>query len=771
MSNAPIRVLYVDDDPLDRAMVRAALERNSRQFVVTEASSFEVFCELLDQAAHDIVLSDHGVLGFEGLDIIDAVKRRDPLMQVIVVTCTGSEELAVEAMKRGAADYVIKRPPQLQRLPSAIATVLESTRQRKERAEMFAALRASEYAQREAAETLSTVLHALPAHIALLDQAGTIRLVNEAWQRFSQPNVFHGESFGVGMNYIELCEWATEECGEDARRAAAGMRQVIAGEAPLFSLEYAGHGQDEQRWFRMMVTPLHSHGHGAVVMHIDVTERRVAEERLRESEQLHRVTLSSLAEAVFITNDEGRFAYVCENVRVIFGFSRDEAMQIGSIFDLLGSHDLIDPRLVHSLGRIDNLEHEICAKNGSRHVVLVNVSHVDIGGGTLLFTCRDITDRKRAEMALQESEQRYRLLAEHSTDIISKHTPDGTCLYASPAALRLLGFQPEQLLGRSAYELIHLDDRPGLEEFYTAISNGQSRTSLYRIRRADGSYTWFETTSQCIGLEGDDEREVICVSRDVTLRKETEDLARRQQAELAHIARLSSMGEMATGLAHELNQPLTVISHYADACTQTIESDEDFRPEQIMNWTKRISEQAHQAGEIIRRIKIFGRKSEPHRSVTACEEVIREAVELTAMDAAMHGCRVRVSLAENLPCLDVDKVQIQQVLVNLLRNAFEALDSSGAEDRLVEVVAARENGTQVQVFVKDRGAGVPEECLEEVFESFVTGKPHGTGMGLPISRSIVVNHGGRLWAVNNPEGGISFQFTLPIASGATCDDV
>ena len=769
MSRDPIRVLFLGHDRIG-AIVRERLQGSDQMFEFSQAASADELERHAQANRCDVALIEVQAGQAAEFDLIEGLCRRGASCPLVVVSDSHSAEVAVEAMKRGAADFVTSSSEILRRLPQAIALLVRQHRTNGDPSQMLEANWDESSARYPSLAMLESVLHALPAHVALLDERGTIRLVNEAWKRFAQVNVFHGQGYGVGVNYIELCERVRDDCAGEGRRAAAGIRSVIAGEVSQFSMEYPCHSPEEKRWFRMSATPLHNPRRGAVVMHVNITEHCLAAERLRESEQLHRVTLSSLAEAVFITNDEGRFVYVCDNVRVMFGLTREEVERIGNIYALLGTRELFEPAMVHSLGRIENIEHEIRDKSGARHVVLLNVSHVDIGGGTLLFAFRDITDRKRAEMALWESEQRYRLLAEYSTDVISKHAPDGTCLYASPATLRLLGYRPEQLLGRSAYDLIHPDDRSEAQKFYDSVSNGRSRTSLYRIRRSDGEYTWFETTSRCIGLADDDNREVICMSRDVTLRKQAEDLARRQQAELAHISRLSSMGEMATGLAHELNQPLTAIAHYADACSQTIESADSFPREQLLGWTRRISEQAHQAGEIIRRIKIFGRKSEPHRGITDCGEVIQEAVELTAMDAAMHGCRTSLVLGEHLPLLDVDKVQIQQVLVNLLRNAFEALDSANAQHRTVEVRAAKEGATLVKVSVADRGAGVPEECLDEVFESFVTGKPQGTGMGLPISRSIVVNHGGRLWAVNNPEGGITFHFTLPIApEGVTHD--
>lgn len=618
----PLRILYVDDHPPDRQLVRGLLQARSGRFDVTEATTRDALEHLRRRDAFDLVLSEYRLDGCDGLEMIDAVRAADAMLPVVVITGAGSEEIAVEAMRRGAADYIIKRAPHIERLPVAIDGAIERFR-----------------------------LH-----------------------------------------------------------------------------------------------------HGLV-------------QRLRDSEELHRVTLSSLSEAVFITDDDGCFTYICENVRVIFGYSRAEVAEKGNIAALFAGPPVPPGRFVGS-DWIENVERVIVDKFGMRHVLLVNATRVTIGQGTVLYACRDITDRKRAEDALQVSEQRYRLLAEHATDLISRHRLDGRCLYASPAARSLLGYEPEELEGRGPGDLIHPDDRAAVERSYARFRKShETVTVTYRIRHRDGRAIWFETTAKAVIDDASGGAyEVICVSRDVTARKEAEELEHRRQAELAHVSRLSSMGEMATGLAHELNQPLTTIAHYADACTEALRAGGELNREKLLKWTGKISEQADRAGGIIRRIKAFGRNAEPQRTTVDLPELIEESLALVVTDARMHGARFVTRLPRNLPSLRIDKVQIEQVLINLLRNALDAMVGLPPERRRV-IITVEQRGEMLVTSITDYGAGIPADELEAVFEPFFTRKSAGTGMGLPISRSIVESHGGQLTVEANPNWGVTFRFSLPIDSG------
>ena len=248
-------------------------------------------------------------------------------------------------------------------------------------------------------------------------------------------------------------------------------------------------------------------------------------------------------------------------------------------------------------------------------------------------------------------------------------------------------------------------------------------------------------------------------------RRRAEDMVQQHQAELAHVTRLSTVGEMVVELTHELNQPLGAISSYAQACRRLLASD---RPEDRGDLTTslcRVGEQADRAAEIVRRLRRFITKAKPMQTVVDLNALIRDVTELTNIDARMARVEVCFEFADPLPPVVVDRIQIEQVVVNLMRNAFEAMRDGPPEFRQLILRTIVEEERNVRVEVCDTGLGIPPQTLERVFDRFYTTKPDGMGMGLPISRSIIASHGGRLGVVSNPDRGSTFRFTLPIAVG------
>ena len=248
-------------------------------------------------------------------------------------------------------------------------------------------------------------------------------------------------------------------------------------------------------------------------------------------------------------------------------------------------------------------------------------------------------------------------------------------------------------------------------------------------------------------------------------RRRAEDQLLQHQAELAHVARLSTVGEMVVELTHELNQPLGAISSYAQACKRLLTSDLPADREDLSTSLVRVSEQADRAAEIIRRLRRFITKAKPMQTAVDLNALIHDVTELTNIDARIAGAEVRFELAEGLPPIVADRIQIEQVMVNLMRNAFEAMCDGPPELRRLILRTTVESQRYVRVDVQDTGHGIPPDAVKKVFDRFYSTKPEGMGMGLPISQSIITNHGGKLGVVLNPDGGCTFHFTLPIDVG------
>ena len=248
--------------------------------------------------------------------------------------------------------------------------------------------------------------------------------------------------------------------------------------------------------------------------------------------------------------------------------------------------------------------------------------------------------------------------------------------------------------------------------------------------------------------------------RDLTERQETEARLQELQSELVHISRLTAMGEMASTLAHELNQPLSAIANYLKGSRRLLEGSADERSGVMRDALDKAAEQALRAGQIIRRLRDFVSRGESERRIESLAKLVEEASALALVGAKEHGVRVRLQLDPRRDMVLADKVQIQQVLLNLMRNAVDALVNSSDARRELLVSTTLDDDETLQINVIDTGPGINEEIRDQLFQPFVTTKRQGMGVGLSISRTIIESHGGRIWADANPGGGAAFHFTL-----------
>ncbi len=255
-------------------------------------------------------------------------------------------------------------------------------------------------------------------------------------------------------------------------------------------------------------------------------------------------------------------------------------------------------------------------------------------------------------------------------------------------------------------------------------------------------------------------KHVVLTYRDVTARRESEELTRRHLDELARAARLSAMGEMASGFAHELNQPLMAIAAYAAAGLRRLGNSPGADPEMV-GTLERVAQQAQRAGEVIRRIRRFVRPQPAAGTTHDINESVREAADMLAHDLTLGGVSMNLDLAAGPVLVCADRIAVQQVVMNLLRNGRDAMASTALAERRLTVSTRRCETGAVEVAVADRGCGVPAGSEGRLFDPFFTTKAGGMGMGLAISRSIIDGHGGRLWATAGPAGGAIFTFTLP----------
>lgn len=372
--------------------------------------------------------------------------------------------------------------------------------------------------------------------------------------------------------------------------------------------------------------------------------------------------------------------------------------------------------------------------------------------------------RTRAEQALRDSEQRFRTLFEHSPDAIFVESLTGVVLDVNPAACELHGLSREQLVGKHVLELVPPRVRDDVRHDFPKLASGE-------LRQLEGFSWHVERGEVPVSLhvsktEYASQPALLFHVRDITERKRAEEKAREVEAQLAHVGRLSLMGELMAGISHEINQPLFAIANFAKACETTLADEKTAQIDKLREWTHKIGQQATRAGEIIRRMRDFSRKSTPHHSTVDVSDMIHEAVELMA--AETKSLHVDLKCDIQPPHLDVlaDRIQIEQTLVNLLRNAYRAMAENAVGDRHVLIRTQLADGV-LTISVRDSGHGFKGASPDEIFNPFFTTKPDGLGLGLTISRSIIEAHRGKLWAEQNPDRGATFLFTLPVSGELT----
>jgi PAS domain S-box-containing protein len=375
-------------------------------------------------------------------------------------------------------------------------------------------------------------------------------------------------------------------------------------------------------------------------------------------------------------------------------------------------------------------------------------------------------EQRRRDVALKQSEERFRQLAEHIRDVFWMTDADGTPRYISPAYERVWGRSLVSLCKDpdSWREAIHPEDRKFAEQSFFAQTPQEDTKQEYRIIQPDGSIRWIRDRAFAIRNEAGEVYRVVGIAEDVTEHELAEQQVREHQEELAHMARLSSVGEMASSLAHELNQPLGAVVNYCKAGLRLLRAGagDTARVSQAL---EKASIQAQRAGEIIHHIRDFVRKDARRRGCIDINSVVREAVRLTEADMRKKRCTVRFDLLEDLPRVTGDRIQLEQVILNLLRNGMEAMVACNATPCQLAVSSRLRDERTVLVTVRDNGSGLDADSLSHMFDPFYTTKSDGMGMGLPISRSIIEAHAGHLWAESlAPLGcGTVFHFTLPIA--------
>lgn len=484
--------------------------------------------------------------------------------------------------------------------------------------------------------------------------------------------------------------------------------------------------------------------------------------------------MESMPDAIVIIDTSGRIVLVNSQAEILFGYDRGELVshQIEILVPVGLREGHVSKRnsyLASPYPRPIGQERELSGlrQDGGEFPIELSLSPLQTDMGLLVCgAVRDISERIRVEQALRASEEHVRLVLDSTAEAIYGLDLNGDCTFCNRACVELLGYErSEELLGRNMHDLIHHTRPDGSEypmhecKIYESFRHGKATHIDDEVLwKADGSSFFAEYRSFPVSRAGELIGSVVTFL-DITEQKRIAKTVRSQQAELAHASRLSTLGEMAAGLAHELNQPLTSMSAFAEGALVRLDRGK-LRETEIAPIFSRIAEDAQRAGEIIRRLRNFVQKREVQYQEIDVNQVVREVCKFIESDVKQQGITLRLELGSRLSAVEADSIEIQQVLLNLIRNACDALSESDSGERTIAISSFEGNANRVEVAVEDSGPGISGGMVEQVFDPFYTSKADGLGIGLGICQNIIESHGGKIWLGCSSMGGARVHFDL-----------
>ncbi len=744
--STPLRVLIVEDAEDDTLLVLRELRRGGYEPTFERVDTPEAINAALEQQTWDIVLSDYAMPRFSMPAALAMVKEKGLDLPFIIVSGAIGEEAAVAAMRAGAHDYVMKS--NLARLAPAVERELREAEVRRER-------KRAEEALRESEEHYSALVGNLTDAVFTF-KGGVITWCNDRVEEiYSYPKE---ELLGKNASFFYPSDISPSEFTRAIATAIKkhglfrGASKFQRRDGSFVDIEYSLSqipGKDALE---------------IIAVARDVTERRRMEEALRESEAHYRLLADNATDVIWTVDLNMRLTYISPSVTYLLGCSVEEAMSknMQAVFTpasvelamkVLAEELAVENMKQKDLARSRTLEIELNRKDGSTVPVEVNCTFLRESDGRpveILVIARDITERKRAEEAVRRSEEYLRVLLENALDVIVVLNSDTTIRFKTPSFERMFG---EARHGKNPFGAVHPDDIPKAADAFQQLMQNPGATVHMEIRgqHRDGSWRTFEVLGRNL-LDNPAVAGIVANFRDITDRKRME-----QQLQLA--GRLAAVGELAAGIAHELNNPLTAVQAFAQFLT-----DRDNLDETVKSDVETIYREAQRATRITASLLRFARRHKPDKRLISINEAIEKALELHAYRLKLSNIEVLVELAPDLPMTMADSDQMHQAFVNIISNAEQAMTEAHSKGKLS--VKTQRVGEMVQAAFTDDGPGIPEDDLKSIFDPFFTtkGVGKGTGLGLSICYGIVEEHGGHMYARSKPGKGATFVVEIPIVS-------
>jgi len=632
-------------------------------------------------------------------------------------------------------------------------------------------------ALRHSEQSLNHLIETLPAMIWRATPDGEPDYINPRLANYTGRGLD-----GVGRGPEDLGRTLDDLVQLKARNAmvhqddleAAAAAWALAHETGALDLTARLRGADgSYRWFQARAEPVRDeadrivHWYGVAV---DIDDRKRAEDALRKSEQELRGIVDALPEAIVVIGPDGVGLYVNRRLIDYTGLTREQLMSP----DARGNPVLYDPddwaRLrderLRGLAREMPFEIEcrVRRKDGQYRWFLVHYNPLRDEQGRILrwyASGTDIDDRKRAEDALRKSEQELRLLIETLPAMVWRTAADGEPDYINQRFADYLGRPLAALAEEKWREIVHPDDvATATREWSVARKTETPIDTTCRFRKADGEYRWFHVHAEPLRDEDGHVVRWYGVNVDIDDLKKAEEALRATQVQLSRASELATVSGVAASIAHEISQPLAAMVANGHACQRWLAADPP-NLERAQLAAERIVRDGTSAAQVVSRIRSLFKRTDLTRTLVNLNQVIGEVSRLMTDELAGKNVRIEADLADDLPPIWADPVQMQQVIANLARNGVDAMASEENHPRVLGIRSRRDGTNRVLIETRDHGSGL--EDVEKVFEPFFTTKQEGMGMGLAICRWIVEAHEGRLWAGHNSPRGAVFSFTLPIS--------
>jgi PAS domain S-box-containing protein len=614
---------------------------------------------------------------------------------------------------------------------------------------------------------LRNLIEKMPTPVVCALPDGSVEFANRAWLEYT----------GCSLQQLSGWVWQTTIHPDDVAKFIDEWTVALAGGKPFQTEARIRRADGQYHWFSirtaLAVAPTRGRESSlrTLIACEDIHERKQAEAELQQGEGLLQAFFENSPNLIFVKDRQSRYLYANKQFKKAFHISGEiKGKTDNELFsaEQAAAFQAVDRQVLRT-GLLMKFE-DLALYEDGHHTRIVQKFPLFNAEGEIYAiggAVTDITDRKREESALRYSEENYRLVVETAPDAVISIDESGAILFANPATVRIFGYDPTELIGKPLTVLMPEFLRKLHEKgFSRYLATGQRHinwqgTELTALRKNGQEFPVEISFGE---LSRDGHKVFTGFIRDISERKQAQQALQMTQMELARVSRLTTMGELAASIAHEVNQPLTAVTNNSSACLRLLAAD-NLKPEVLHRALEEIVADGNRASAVVARIRGFIKKEPAEKNRLDINDVIQEVLALAEREFYENRVRLERQLTKALPLVLADRVQMQQVLLNLIMNGIEAMIPVTDQPRSLWVESRVDESGDILVAVRDSGTGLGSGA-DRVFTPFFTTKANGMGMGLSISRSLVENHGGRLWAMPNFPIGAVFSFTLPVSSGS-----